>query len=351
IDEELQSLCNIFPNLAVGTVRTTYHECGANIDATVGKLAEIADRVSSAQKRHTGRHVLGARSAQPKPTVPKNASPREVAEFISQLKQLFPDHDDEVLRNAAEAATDIDDAVTRVFKVAEKQAEDQAANSGKKAKKWRRADDLANHRLTAAESGNNVHPHAHDPLARIPLTELSGEARDWIADHHVDPEYCRRKAQAQLEKRNELYRRAAMAYTRRSNAGNHSATALYYSVEGHKCDARARVWNMRAAQATVAAMKHKDRNLIDLHGLTRAEAVALVQEEATLWHMQNQGTDVASRKAHPLHIITGLGTHSADGMPRIHPSIVKVLRNEGWWFEEGDGFIDVIGVREGNALV
>ncbi|ORX69697.1 hypothetical protein DL89DRAFT_267873 [Linderina pennispora] len=347
INEELRSLSNIFPNLAVGTVRTTYHECGADIDATVGKLAEIAEKVS-ARKKPTGRPIQGARNSAPAPTTPQH-DPSMTAEFISQLRQMFPDHDDEVLRNAAAEAIDIDDAVTKVLKAVEDQSA-AATNGKKKSKKWRRADDLANHRLTAAGSGSSS-VNAHDPLARVPMAALSGEAREWIADHHVDSAYCRRKAQVQLDKRNELYRKAAAAYTQRTKAGSHSATALYYSIEGHKCDARARIWNMRAAQATVAAMKHTDRNTIDLHGLTRPEAVALVQEEVTLWHLQNQSTDVASRKSHPLHIITGLGTHSTDGMPRIHPSIVKVLRNEGWWFEEGNGFINVIGVREGNVLV
>ncbi|KAI8320838.1 hypothetical protein GQ54DRAFT_248488, partial [Martensiomyces pterosporus] len=184
-------------------------------------------------------------------------------------------------------------------------------------------------------------------LERIPLADLSGGARAWVADHHVDPAYCRSKAEALLEKRNELYRKAVQAYARRSTAKAHSATALYYSTEGHKYDAKARVWRMRAAQATVAAMKRASENIIDLHGVSRAEAVAVVLEEANVWYSHTKSTDAHLQRPAPLHIITGLGTHSVDGKARVHPSVARALRENGWWFEEGRGFIDVLGVRQG----
>ncbi|KAJ2844430.1 hypothetical protein GGI22_006879, partial [Coemansia erecta] len=42
IDKELNSICSIFPNVSIRTVKSVYHECGANVDKTVEKLADTS---------------------------------------------------------------------------------------------------------------------------------------------------------------------------------------------------------------------------------------------------------------------------------------------------------------------
>ncbi|KAJ1939963.1 hypothetical protein GGF37_004185, partial [Kickxella alabastrina] len=138
-----------------------------------------------------------------------------------------------------------------------------------------------------------------------------------------------------------LYTKAASAYGRRHGLRHHGGTALYYSTEGHRLDVRARVWRMRAAQASVAEMRRADAGVVDLHGLTRAEAVAVVLEEVERWH--------AAGKCGRLHAVTGLGNHSVGGRACLHPSVVKALREQGWWFEEGRGYVDVLGVVTAGA--
>ncbi|PIA16932.1 hypothetical protein COEREDRAFT_72799 [Coemansia reversa NRRL 1564] len=186
-------------------------------------------------------------------------------------------------------------------------------------------------------------------MEQIPLSEISGSARLWISEHPTDPAYCRKKAEACMQKRNELYTKAAHAYTRRNSLHHSCGTALFYSTEGHSYDARARIWRMRAAQASVAAMKRNNAEIVDLHGLTRAEAIAVVQDAVDSWYSSVLAAEKGVVRTRPLHIVTGLGNHSIGHKACIHPSVVRVLRNGNWNFEEGDGYVDVLGTRKGTG--
>ncbi|KAJ1962029.1 hypothetical protein GGI12_002890 [Dipsacomyces acuminosporus] len=350
IDAELESICSIFPMLSVGTVRSTYHACGANIDQTVERLSAAVEKISQTKPR-TGADVLRGARSQSSAQPPAKRSAKQVSETLGALRMLFPDHGDDVLQAAARDANDTDSAVDKVLRLSSSNSSNSSNDTKPKMDaRWRRADDLSSLRVSPSSSGMLVGngTKVHDLFERVPLADLCGDARAWAADHNIDPQQCRAKAEAFIEKRNELYRKAAEAYSRRKSSNNHGATALYYSTEGHKYDAKARVWRMRAAQATVAAMKRNSQNIIDLHGVPRAEAVAIALEEANAWYTRLKGTDDRLQQhTDTLHIITGLGKHSADGKAHVHPSVVRALREDGWWFEEGHGFIDVLGVRQG----
>ncbi|KAJ2697184.1 hypothetical protein H4218_004109 [Coemansia sp. IMI 209128] len=325
IDAELDSLCQMFPMLSTSAVRSTYHAHTANVNETVVALASLAEEAEPQRHRTSSAVLKKLRS-------PGGRSEKHLRETVSALRVMFPDHSDEELAQAAADSVDADAAAERLLQAPTPRPVEGCPATGKGRKtNWRRVG-LSNHRI-AVSSGIAV--AERDPAERLPLSALARDAREWVGSHTADAAYCRERAAALFAERNELYSKAAHAYARRSARGAHSGTALYYSSEGHKCDASARVWRMRAAQAAVAAMRRNDSNLVDLHGLTRMEALAVVQDELVAWH----GRD----RSRPLRIVTGLGSHSVDGRARLHPAVIRVLRDAGWRFSENPGYIEVLG--------
>ncbi|KAJ2186062.1 hypothetical protein EV181_003520 [Coemansia sp. RSA 532] len=347
INAELGSLCSIFPSLSVNTVKSTYHACGAHIDKTVEQLSEIVERNSpprsvpqSKPNGSTDPHANAMRALSP-------AQKTQLRQTVDMLQMLFADVPIPLLERAALDTHDADAAAERVLVL--KEEEEKAAQTIIKSKKskWKPAEELANYRV-----GVPVRPHVgpsidvvYDVSERVPLSDISGDARVWVARNPRDPEYCRKRAELLIAQRNELYSKAAHAYTRRNNLHHSGETALYYSTEGHKLDAQARIWRMRAAQASVASMKRRNANIVDLHGLTRAEAVAVVHDAVASWYDNAVASDKAGVRS--LHIVTGLGNHSIGGRACIHPSVVRLLNNGNWKYVEGDGYIDVVGARKG----
>ncbi|KAJ2126306.1 hypothetical protein IW147_000054 [Coemansia sp. RSA 720] len=348
ISMELGSLCSIFPSLSVNTVKSTYHACGAHIDQTVERLSEIVESNSpsprsalqSTPKSPTDPHTNAVRAL-------SQAQKKQMRQTADMLQVLFADIPITVLERAALDTHNADAAAERVLVL--KEEEEKAAQNSIKSKKpkWKPAEELANYHV-----GVPIRPQpgtfidaVYDVTERVPLNEISGDARVWVARNPRDPEYCRKRAELLIAQRNELYSKAARAYTRRNNLHHSGETALYYSTEGHKHDAQARVWRMRAAQASVAAMKRRNTNIVDLHGLTRAEAVAVVHDAVASWYSCAASSDKTGVRS--LHIVTGLGNHSIGGRACIHPSVVRLLNNGNWKYVEGDGYIDVVGARKG----
>ncbi|KAJ2095801.1 hypothetical protein GGI16_005084 [Coemansia sp. S142-1] len=327
IDTELDSLCQMFPMLSTGTVKSTYHTHAANVNQTVAALTSMVEQAEK-QKPRTSSDVLKKLKS------PQGHSEKRLRETVAALRMMFPDHSDDVLTQAAAESIDADAAAERLLLAsAPPPAEEKPSMSRSRKTNWQRAD-LSNHHIAAPPSTTIVE---RDPAERLPLSALARDAREWVSSHSADAAYCRERAAALFTERNVLYTKAANAYSRRSAKGAHSGTALYYSSEGHKCDASARVWRMRAAQAAVAAMRRNDSNLVDLHGLTRMEALAVVQDELVAWSSRDRNR--------PLRIVTGLGSHSVDGRARLHPAVIRVLRDSGWRFKENPGYIEVLGKR------
>ncbi|KAJ2459766.1 hypothetical protein GGF42_001261 [Coemansia sp. RSA 2424] len=330
IDAELESLCQMFPMLSVGAVTSAYHAHAADINQTTTMLTALAAQAELAevQKPRTSSDVL--KKLKP----PPSHSEKRLRGTVDALRALFPDHSEDALVEAAAESIDADSAAERLLQApALPPPIVEYKPSGNKSRKtnWRRTD-LSNHSI-AAPAGIAIEDR--DPTGRLPLSALAKAAREWVGSHTADAAYCRERAAALSAERNELYTKAAHAYSRRAARGAHSGTALYYSSEGHKRDASARIWRMRAAQAAVAAMRRNDSNLVDLHGLTRIEALAVVQDELAAWR------DRAYNR--PLRIVTGIGSHSIDGRARLYPAIIRALRDSGWRFSENRGYIEVLG--------
>ncbi|KAJ1720391.1 hypothetical protein LPJ53_004983 [Coemansia erecta] len=356
ISNELDAICAMFPMLSVGTVKATFHKCGANVDQTVESLSsQVASRAPDKPRTGAGR---GTSDQRRKPDPPP--SPPAIARTYATLQMMFPDSSTEILEVAAQKTTDINNAIDLVLRLTSEAQSASRSRTDKMGVKWQRADELSSHRIASSAiigTGDQIDKtdsaQAHDVFERIPLADLSGDARIWVSEHNVDPAYCRKRAEELITKRNEFYAKAAMAYSVRKSQKNHSGTALYYSTEGHKYDARARVWRMRAAQAVVASGRQNDSNVIDLHGLSRIEAVAVALEEVNSWYVRllDQRDYSVKNPVTPLHIVTGIGNRSANSKAIIHPAIVKALREDGWWFEENPGYVDVLGIKQGGARV
>ncbi|CAO3608579.1 unnamed protein product [Mucor hiemalis] len=177
----------------------------------------------------------------------------------------------------------------------------------------------------------------------IPEYLLMNNQKDYIED---DPEECRDIAMQLILERNELFRKAAAAYRQAKNKGPEGGIAFFYSDTARQIDSRAKDWNMRAARATVRRhrIRHNDEYLLDLHGLTVAEAQVLIKEGVTQWWSRSQ-MQSTHRQFKPLKIITGVGKHSQYGESKLLPATTKLLKREGWLFEMfNPGCIYVKGV-------
>ncbi|KAL1920694.1 uncharacterized protein VTP21DRAFT_1071 [Calcarisporiella thermophila] len=147
-----------------------------------------------------------------------------------------------------------------------------------------------------------------------------------------DPIQCRLKAFEFIEKRNDAFRKAARAYQKAKGKGaGQGGVALYYSGEGREYDAQVKEWNRRAARAIIKKHRQEaqDNNLLDLHGLTVSEAVAVVRDGVNQWYT-NSITRLAREPMRDLRIVSGVGNHSPDRVARIYPAVVRMLLREKW---------------------
>ncbi|KAI9484664.1 hypothetical protein BDB00DRAFT_885193 [Zychaea mexicana] len=147
-----------------------------------------------------------------------------------------------------------------------------------------------------------------------------------------DPETCRDNAIELITHRNALFRKAAEAYRRTKNKGpGEGGIAFYYSNEARQLDDRAKNWNLRAARALVRdqRIREQDDHLVDLHGLTVAEAQVLLKEAVNQWWSRSQ-MQIGRRGIKPLKIVTGVGKHSQYGESKLLPSALKLLKRDGW---------------------
>ncbi|KFH64077.1 hypothetical protein MVEG_09902 [Podila verticillata NRRL 6337] len=197
-------------------------------------------------------------------------------------------------------------------------------------------------RLRSLPSTRNPFPNG---TRMFPNTLLDASNADLYNDED-DPVWCRQRAHETLDQRNELFRKAARAYKEAKNKGvGMGGIAAFYADEGKKLDVQGKQWHMRAARAVVQQhrLESNDPYLVDLHGLTIAEAQTVVKEAVTQWF--SRATMQANRiAAKPLKIICGVGSHSKDRIARLYPTILNLLMKDGWRVEADQGVILVKGV-------
>ncbi|KAJ6616952.1 hypothetical protein B0H10DRAFT_2034899 [Mycena sp. CBHHK59/15] len=137
-------------------------------------------------------------------------------------------------------------------------------------------------------------------------------------------------ARASLRRRDELLREAARMWQRGSARTRSGEVAFYFAERAREFQEIARREALDAARAMVA--KRRSGDTVDLHGVTAAEAVVIVEEilRERQWSAER-----------PLKIITGRGAHSAGRVSVLKPAVRRALEGDGW----------VVGAWEGGLVV
>ncbi|KAF7313302.1 Smr domain-containing protein [Mycena chlorophos] len=149
--------------------------------------------------------------------------------------------------------------------------------------------------------------------------------------------YQRRVGEA-VRKRDELLREAARMWQRGkgNKKGRGGEVALYFAERAREYQEIARREALDGARDLVQSKRYSSRNhdTVDLHGLTTAEAVVIVNEilEEKIWTPDK-----------PLKIITGRGSHSAGNISVLKPAVRKSLEENGWIVGQWDAGLTVRG--------
>ncbi|MBW0511153.1 hypothetical protein O181_050868 [Austropuccinia psidii MF-1] len=155
-----------------------------------------------------------------------------------------------------------------------------------------------------------------------------------------------REVISDLEARRSIaLRKASPAYT--AGALTHgiyqqarSGISQVYSEDAKTLLNQIRHWEIKAAQLFVAdrALTAGSRNSIDLHGLTRRQALAVSKSSLEDWW--------ASTSRQPFQIITGCGKHSPQLRSILLPAVINELEADGWIFHQASpGSVIVTGSR------
>ncbi|EMR08212.1 hypothetical protein PNEG_03381 [Pneumocystis murina B123] len=181
-------------------------------------------------------------------------------------------------------------------------------------------------------SSSERHNHINDDYK----SKLDNSSDDMIhTDYNL--EECKANLSTFIFNRNHAFKEAAKAYRKAKTQGLYRDIVTYYSKKAQEYNSKVKLWNMRAKMCMI--QNSLPSYLIDLHGLTIAEAIPLVKKAVAQWwsHEQKLQTDIPT----PLEIITGAGLHSKNKLPKIKPSILQLLNKEGWLIEEKPGKIIV----------
>ena len=152
-------------------------------------------------------------------------------------------------------------------------------------------------------------------------------------------------------------RAAALATIRSSaNAQSRSASrkarsdhlmggaASYYSSVGR--DAAAALRQDESARADARVSSQSKPGEVDLHGLNVKDAVRVSRDRVESW-WESEGREWARAgkvmNGGGLRIITGLGRHSAGGRAVLGPAVGRMLNDEGWKVQVGQGVVNVVG--------
>ncbi|KAI1316248.1 hypothetical protein EDD11_010295 [Mortierella claussenii] len=340
-EHQISILMNIFHTVPQKIIVSEYHANGAHLFKTVEAMEKRLK-----QENHYGSAEGRERQSQ-------------FDVNLAQLMELFPDHSAGGLKKMlvynSGNVQDTMNAVLAADIVREDQKDSRPSTSTKRGNNIPFQADIRfadkNYTPTPSSSGNRLKslPSTSNPLPNgvrpFPNTLLDS-ANSELYNDEDDPAWCRERAHEMLEQRNELFRKAAKAYQHSKGKGvGMGGIAAYYADEGKKLDVQGKQWHMRAARAVVQQhrLANNDPNLVDLHGLTIAEAQTVVKEAVTQWFAR--ATMQASRVvAKPLKIICGVGSHSKDRIARLYPAILSLLMKDGWRCEAENGVILVKGV-------
>ena len=122
------------------------------------------------------------------------------------------------------------------------------------------------------------------------------------------------------------------------------AAASHYSSVGR--DAAAALRQDEAARAHAQVSSQSKPGEVDLHGLNVKDAVRVSRDRVEAW-WDGEGREWARAgkvmNDGGLRIITGVGRHSAGGKAVLGPAVGRMLNDEGWKVQVGEGVVKVVG--------
>lgn len=120
--------------------------------------------------------------------------------------------------------------------------------------------------------------------------------------------------------------------------------ASYYSSVSR--DAAAALREDEAARADAQVALQSKSGEVDLHGLNVKDTVRVSRDRVETW-WESEGREWARAgkvmNGNGLRIITGLGRHSAGGRAVLGPAVGRMLNDEGWKVQVGEGVVNVVG--------
>jgi DNA-nicking Smr family endonuclease len=143
--------------------------------------------------------------------------------------------------------------------------------------------------------------------------------------------------------RNEAFQKAAASYRRSRSDKLMGGAAAFYADLGHDYNSKTKEYENIAAERYVT--ENSSDGVLDLHGVTVAQAVRIAKERTTRWWVETK-PDEKGRGVRPFRIVTGLGRHSKGGEAKLAPAVTKMLQREKWNIGIGQGEILVYGVRK-----
>lgn len=143
----------------------------------------------------------------------------------------------------------------------------------------------------------------------------------------------------------QAFNQASTAHRRGKSDRLMGGAAAYYASVGHERLKAAKEYQAGAADALVSGQSSS--TVLDLHGVSVAEAVRIASQRTRYWWQSLGDAKYASGGGGPARagykIITGIGSHSKNHAPRIGPAVSKMLVREGWRIEIGHGELIVTG--------
>lgn len=138
------------------------------------------------------------------------------------------------------------------------------------------------------------------------------------------------------------FSQASSAYRRGKSDHLMGGAAAYYASVGHERRQRQKALMASAANAYVS--QQSSSTVLDLHGVSVEHAVMLSRSRVeSWWEGLGDRKYVVGGIGDGYKIITGVGTHSAQGIGKIGPAVSKTLINDGWRVNVQRGEIIVEG--------
>ncbi|QIX01972.1 hypothetical protein AMS68_007489 [Peltaster fructicola] len=142
------------------------------------------------------------------------------------------------------------------------------------------------------------------------------------------------------------FAQASAAHRRAKSDRLMGGAAAYYSQLGR--DYSDLSHSASAAAADTLAASQSNAHQVDLHGVDVLNAVRIAKARTEQWwdslgENRANGRVGAAQRHEAFRIVVGRGTHSEGGKSKLGPAVSKMLRSEGWRFENQGASIAVKG--------